>query len=105
MENQLYVETTLIGSELPEKRDFDIRFRSEFKDLSTIMVYVSFVIEEQIVSGFTAQLDFKEEQDEYPEVLHEAIEYFVDEHMATLQQIDRIYLQSLVTNYNADKPL
>lgn len=103
MENQLFVETSLIGSELPEERDYNIHFRSEFKDPATIMIYVMFKIEEKTVSGFTAQLDFNEDQDLTVDVLHEAVDYFVDAHMNTVQQIDRIYLSSLVANYNADK--
>lgn len=103
MENPLFVETSLIGSELPEERDYDIRFRSEFKDPATIMIYIRFLIEDKTVSGFTAQLDFEEDQDLTTDVLHEAVDYFVATYMNTLQDIDRIYFRSLVSNYNADK--
>lgn len=100
LKNSLFVETKLLGSELPEKRDYDIHYAAEFAKPDEIVIYVRFIIEEKVVSGFTAQLAFKEDQSQTVEVLHEAIDLFVEDHMNTLQQIDRMYLNSVVTNYN-----
>jgi hypothetical protein len=88
------------GADLFEKRDYDIHFQAEFETPDNIAIYISFAIENSIVAGFTVNLEFYEDQELTTDVLHEAIEHFIGENMATQQQIDRLYLRVTTENYN-----